>query len=135
MVKIRDITDSNGALASREPGLTAVFAGATAAIGYNTLLQLATLANSPKVYIIGRSRAKFQSQLDTLQEIDPGGTFIFLEAQIALLKEVKKLCAEILSKEEKLDILCMSPGYLSLKKTRDGRRFNFSAITGQRSGI
>jgi hypothetical protein len=56
MVSITDIRVSNESLKRGHSRLVAVFAGATAGIGLNSLKQLAKHANAPRVYMIGRSK-------------------------------------------------------------------------------
>jgi NADP-dependent 3-hydroxy acid dehydrogenase YdfG len=111
-------------LQSVRPGLVAVFAGATAGIGLATLQQFAKNANGPRAYIIGRSREKASHLIANLKVSNPMGTFIFMEAQISLIKEVDKICEEIQKLERHVDILCMSPGYLSL----GGRHGTFHSL-------
>jgi NADP-dependent 3-hydroxy acid dehydrogenase YdfG len=114
MVSIKDIRNSNRSLQSLPPGLVAIFAGATAGIGLGTLQQFAKHANGPRAYIIGRSKEKASRIIDHLKIINPMGTFVFIEGQISLIKEVDRICEEIKKLETHVDILCMSPGYLSL---------------------
>src|ERR1700759_5030072 len=110
MVNIKDIRNSNCSLQSLPPGLVAVFAGATVGIGLGTLQQFAKYVNGPKAYIIGRSREKASHIIDHLKTINPMGTFVFIEGQISLIKEVDRICVEIKKLENHVDILCMSPG-------------------------
>jgi NADP-dependent 3-hydroxy acid dehydrogenase YdfG len=91
--------------------------GATSGIGMGTLKQFTKHAHSPKIYIVGRSKTAAAPLLDELAGSNPQATFVFLETEISLIKKVDEVCEEIKSKEEKLDILFMSPGYLSF----DGR--------------
>jgi len=114
MVSLKDIRNSNHALQSLPPGLVAVFAGGTAGIGLGTLKAFAKNVNGPKAYIIGRSKEKASHIIDQLKIINPMGTFVFLEGQISLIKEVDRICEEIQKLETHIDILCMSPGYISL---------------------
>jgi len=114
MVNLNNIRSSNHSLQDLPPGLVAVFAGATAGIGLATLKQFARNCNGPRAYIIGRSRDKVSHIIDTLKLINPMGTFIFIEGQLSLIKEVDRISEEIKKYEDHVDILCMSPGYLSL---------------------
>jgi NAD(P)-dependent dehydrogenase (short-subunit alcohol dehydrogenase family) len=114
MVNLKDIRNSNRALQYLPPGLVAVFAGATSGIGLATLKQFAKYANGPRAYIIGRSKENAAHIIDQLKIINPMGTFVFIEGQISLIKEVDRIFEEIEKLENYVDILCMSPGYLSL---------------------
>jgi len=115
MVKIRDVRISNSTFKeSKEPGLVALFVGATSGIGQGTLEQFAKNAYAPKVYVVGRSKSAATPLLNKLELLNPQATFVFIETEISLIKNVDKVSDEIKSKEEKLDILFMSPNYLSL---------------------
>jgi UDP-N-acetylmuramoylalanine-D-glutamate ligase len=91
MVSIEDIQASNEALRGIPPGLVTVFAGATAGIGLGTLKAFIKHANAPKAYIIGRSKIKFSPILDELKVLNTEATFVFLEAQITLIREADRV--------------------------------------------
>jgi NADP-dependent 3-hydroxy acid dehydrogenase YdfG len=120
MVNIKDVRKSNLAfkLSGHASGLVAVFVGATSGVGMGTLKQFAKYATAPKVYVIGRSKTGATPLLNELKVSNPEATFEFIETEISLIKNVDLACDEIKSKEEKVDILFMSPGYLSF----DGRQ-------------
>jgi NAD(P)-dependent dehydrogenase (short-subunit alcohol dehydrogenase family) len=118
-VSLNNVRLSNKSLQALPPGLVAVFAGATAGIGLGTLRQLAKYANGPRVYIIGRSEEKASHIIDKLKKINPMGTFIFIGGQLSLIKDVDRMCQQIEKYESHIDILCMSPGYLSFKGRQD----------------
>lgn len=115
MVSLNNVRFSNKSLQALPPGLVAVFAGATSGIGLGTLRQLAMYANGPRVYIIGRSQEKASHIIDKLKKINPMGTFIFVEGQFSLIKDVDRMCQQIEKYESHVDVLCMSAGYLSLR--------------------
>jgi NAD(P)-dependent dehydrogenase (short-subunit alcohol dehydrogenase family) len=116
LAAVRAFNDKTRTLTSP---LTAVFVGGTSGIGRATLVQLAKAKSTGlKVYIIGRNRQIQQTLLEELQNFNPEGDFIFLEAQITQLAEVKRVCNEINSKEKALDLLWMSAGALPF----DGRK-------------
>jgi NADP-dependent 3-hydroxy acid dehydrogenase YdfG len=115
MVNIRHIRKSNLAfkLSDHVSSLVAVFVGATSGIGLGTLKQYAKYAQGGKAYIIGRSKSAAQPLLDELKESNPTGTFEFIETEISLIKNVDLACDQIKTKEKKVDILFMSPGFLA----------------------
>lgn len=119
MIPLSTVRASNANLRTLPP-LTAVFAGATSGIGESALRALAANSTAPRVYIIGRSEPRATAIIADCLKICPGGTFVFLSADLSLLKNVDKVCAEILQREEggKLDLLFMSQGYI----TFEGRR-------------
>jgi NAD(P)-dependent dehydrogenase (short-subunit alcohol dehydrogenase family) len=115
MVNIKDVRASNSSFDASKESLVAVFVGATAGIGMGTLRQFAKHAYKPKIYIVGRSKSAAKPLLDELTTSNPQGTFVFLETEISLMKKVDDVCEEIKAKEKKLDLLFMSPGYLSFE--------------------
>jgi len=74
--------------------------------------------------MIGRSRAKAATLLDELKVINPEGTYVFSEGEFSLVKDVDRFSEEIKKAEERVDILCMSPGYLSFAG-REGKRSHY----------
>ena len=123
MVNIKDVRTSNASFKESKESLVAVFVGGTSGIGKGTLRQFAKHAYAPKVYVVGRSKSSAQPLLDELSTSNPQGNFIFLETEISLMKNVDKVCEEIKSKEKSLDLLFMTPGYLSFEG-RNGKSTN-----------
>jgi NAD(P)-dependent dehydrogenase (short-subunit alcohol dehydrogenase family) len=113
MVSMKEVHQSNDALKNGSAGLRALFVGATAGIGASAVKQFATHAKTPTVYLAGRSQAKASPLLAELKSLNPQATFIFIEAEVSLLKGVDKVCDEILAKEQTLDLLWLSQGLLS----------------------
>jgi NADP-dependent 3-hydroxy acid dehydrogenase YdfG len=123
MVNIKAVRASNSLLKDSKYGtnVVAVFVGATSGIGMGTLKQFAKLTTSPKAYIAVRSIQAATPLLKELEASNPQGTFILYETQISLMKNVDKMCDEIKQKEKKVDIVFVSPGYLSFDN-RNGKR-------------
>ena len=85
-----------------------------------TLKQFAKQTTAPKAYILGRSKKVATPLLDELKASNDAGTFIFLESEISLMRNVDQICDEVKAQEKKVDLLFMSPGYL----TFEGRNGN-----------
>ena len=115
MVNIKDVRASNASFKEIKEPLTVVFVGGTSGIGMGTLKQFAKNAYKPKVYIIGRSKTTSQTLLNEVSSSNPQGIFVFLETQISLMKNVDKVCKEIKTREQKIDLLFMTPGYISFE--------------------
>ena len=115
MVNIADVRNSNSSLMEKPPGMVALFVGGTSGIGKGTLMQFSKYANAPRVYIVGRCQNSATPLLKELQSLNPQGTFTFIESQISLIGNVDKVCEEIKKNEQKLDLIFLSPGYLSLE--------------------
>ncbi|KAH8683359.1 hypothetical protein BGZ60DRAFT_218243 [Tricladium varicosporioides] len=121
MVNLAQIRTSNDTFTSSPAShnLVAVFIGATSGIGLGTLKAFYTSTTSPKVYIIGRSKSSFQSHLDQLAALNPGGKYEFVETEVSLIRNVDRVCEMIKGQEKSVDLLFMSPGYLSSKGRED----------------
>ncbi|KAE8393887.1 hypothetical protein BDV23DRAFT_170022 [Aspergillus alliaceus] len=115
MVSLQSIHAHNAALQSLIPGLVAVFVGGTSGISLSTALALARHTLSPKIYLIGRSQSAANAAIADIQTINPSAQPTFLQTDISLLKNVDGVCAEIAAKEKKLNLLFMTPGYISLR--------------------
>ena len=124
MVNIADVRNSNSSLTEKPPGMVALFVGGTSGIGKGTLKQFSKYANAPRVYIVGRSESSATPLLKELQSLNPQGTFNFIESQISLIGNVDKVCEEIKKKERKMDLIFLSPGYLTL----EGRQGKFQKL-------
>jgi len=115
MVKTSEIQKHNRVIAAEQnSGLVCVFAGATSGIGAATLEQLASVLHSATFYIAGRSAARFTSQRETLQNVNPDVKLVFFEGDISLLADVDAFSRLIRGSETKVDYLYMSAGLLPL---------------------
>lgn len=82
-------------------------------------------ATAPKIYIVGRSKSKAESMLAELTELNPDAKLSFIESEISLIRNVDVVCEEIRLKENCLDLLFMTPGWLSLGG-RNGKLQSFA---------
>jgi NADP-dependent 3-hydroxy acid dehydrogenase YdfG len=115
MVSIKDVRRSNSSLTEKPSGMVAVFVGATSGIGLSTLKQFVKYSNAPKVYVVGRSKQSATPLLHELEVLNPKGIFIFVETEISLIKNVDAVCEEIKTSEQMLDLVFLSPGFLSVE--------------------
>ncbi|KAI9814266.1 MAG: hypothetical protein M1827_003432 [Pycnora praestabilis] len=113
VASLKDIRESNRKLNASYSELVAVFVGATSGIGQSTLKKFAQYANKPRAYIVGRSQKAALPLLKELRSLNSEGAFAFVETDITLLTNIDKACGEIKSKEKKINLLFMSPGYLN----------------------
>ena len=119
MVSLSLVRAANARITALTYATTAVFVGGTSGIGRATLVELARRKTTGlKVYIIGRSAAASEGLMSQLRSINPKGDFIFLEAQVSLLSDVKRVTDEIKARETSLDLLWLSMGALPF----DGRK-------------
>lgn len=119
MVALKDVKASNSTILKQHESLTAVFTGATAGIGLATLQAFAKYVPKPKAIIVGRSRSKFDPDLQKLTSINPDGEYIFVEAEISLIKNVDTVCEEIKRHTDTVDRLYMSQGFLHFGGRQD----------------
>ncbi|KAG9947556.1 NAD(P)-binding protein, partial [Aureobasidium melanogenum] len=119
MVSLDLVRKANASLKSRLPSPVALFVGGTSGIGRSTLRQLALNTQAPKAYIVGRSEGNAKPLLKELYDINPLGSFNFIEADVSLISNVDKACESITQQEKALDLLFMTPGGLSLVGRRE----------------
>ncbi|KAL7271081.1 hypothetical protein RUND412_006185 [Rhizina undulata] len=115
---MRQIRAANAAFAasSASSSLVAVFVGATAGIGETSLKAFHGSTTSSKIYFVGRSQASGDQILSELRELHPDSknTIKFISADLTSLRNVDKVTEEIKKSEEKVNLLFMSPGFLSM---------------------
>lgn len=119
MASLDIVRKSNGSLSSTVPRVVALFVGGSSGIGRSTLRQLALNAEAPTAYIVGRSESNATPLLKELRQINPRGSFNFIEADVSLISNVDKACEDIRKREKALNLLFMTPGGLSLVGRRE----------------
>lgn len=94
----------------------AVFVGGTSGIGEHTAYEFVKHTHSPTCYIIGRNATAGEQILSQLKELNSNenSQFHFIKKDVTLIKECDKLCDEISSKEEKINMLFLSSGFLTM---------------------
>lgn len=113
MVSLTDVQHSNANIANALPsGLVAVFVGATSGIGEASLIEFARSARSPRAYFIGRSQEAAARITAECRQLNPEGEFIFIKADVSLIRNVDDVCRELKNKEKAIDLLFLSCGTL-----------------------
>ena len=88
---------ANRALVSNQP-LVAVFIGGTSGIGEYTAC---ALGKGLRLYIVGRNERSAKRIIRECQRVCSGGHFQFVAVQdLTLLKEVDRVCADIIKTEK-----------------------------------
>lgn len=120
MVSLGVVEQSNNHIAALPEKFIAVFIGATSGIGRSTLENLATKARDPQIYSIARpqSAATHEEFLTSLQQKNPSGNYSLITADHTLLSDINRAVKEIIQREEKLDLLVLSAGFIPF----DGRK-------------
>ena len=126
MATLSEVNAANEDLRTRVETATAIFTGATQGIGLATLKAFATHIPKPRAIIVGRNRQRFKDELHKLASLNSSGEFIFLEAEVSLIKAIDAVCVEIkqLLASESADLLCMSQGYAPL----EGREYTSEGL-------
>ncbi|OJJ47302.1 hypothetical protein ASPZODRAFT_142044 [Penicilliopsis zonata CBS 506.65] len=114
MVNLPTVQAHNATL-SLTSGLIAVFVGGTSGIALSTALAFARQTASPKIYLIGRSQSAADAAITSMKAINSSAQATFLQSDISLLKNVDSVCGEIAARERKVNLLFMTPGYITLK--------------------
>jgi NADP-dependent 3-hydroxy acid dehydrogenase YdfG len=117
MVSLSTIQSSNSLISSTlPPRLTAVFVGATSGIGETTLKPFARHANKPRAYFLGRSQDAGDRIAAECKAINPRGEYIFIKANVSLIRVVDEVCKEIKEREKTINILFLSAGVADMSR-------------------
>ena len=114
MVHLTKIKESNAHIDKETAPRIAVFVSGTSGIGKITLGAVAKLGTNFKAYVVGRkeSKAAFQPFIDELHTANPNASIIWVEGQVTLLSEVKRICDYIRKLETSIDLLFLTTGYV-----------------------
>lgn len=118
MVSLKEVRTHNSSLKSRAPGLVAVFVGGTSGIGLSTAREFVRNTNSPHLYLIGRNSTEASKIISELQEMNSSSQIDFIKSDVSLLKNVDQACHEIAKKENKINLLFMTNGVLTISGAR-----------------
>jgi NADP-dependent 3-hydroxy acid dehydrogenase YdfG len=106
------IKHSNSQIVEATTPRTAVFVGATDGIGRNALNELVSTGSPLRIYIVGRDQTQHQHIVDELHAINSNAELIYIEGQISLMSEVKRITEDINRREQKIDLFYHSAGFL-----------------------
>ena len=99
--------------------LTRLIVGATSGIGESTAREFIRHARAPRVYLVGRSREQADRLVTEFKALNGEAQTHFIQSDVSLLRNVDDVCKEISAKEEKVNLLVLSAGILTMKG-RDG---------------
>ncbi|CAI7617524.1 unnamed protein product [Penicillium bialowiezense] len=115
MVSFETIQSGNSALKNYGPNLVGVFVGGTSGIGESSARAFVKYASSPRVYLVGRSETRASQIIEDLRALNPDGQIHFIKGDVSRLQDVDQACKEIQSKEDKINLLVLSAGILTMK--------------------
>ena len=116
MVSLTEVQSSNSRIASTLPsGLVAVFVGATSGVGETSLKQFAKHTRQSRVYFVGRSQEAGDRIAAECKSLNSEGEYIFIQADVSLIRTVDDICRDIKSKEKAVNLLFLSTGSLISK--------------------
>ena len=121
MVSFRDIQASNALISDANAPRVAVFVGGTSGIGKFTLRALVEKRTSVRVYLVGRKSARESSDvfIQEMKAINPKAEIVWVEGEVALLSETKRVCEIIKSKEKTIDLIFITLGYAPFTARKD----------------
>jgi NAD(P)-dependent dehydrogenase (short-subunit alcohol dehydrogenase family) len=107
-------------------GKVCVITGATSGIGLAMAQRLARMGAS--LALVGRDRARGAAALADMKAIAPDGSYRLYLADLSRLAEMKRLAAELLEKEERIDVLINNAGAVfgHRRLTADGLESTFA---------
>ncbi|KAI1372718.1 putative short-chain dehydrogenases/reductase [Hypoxylon crocopeplum] len=121
MVTLSTVQASNSSIATSLPdGIVGVFVGATSGIGEHALKAFVQQVKNPKIYFVGRSQEAADRIIPECKQLNPSGQYIFIKADVSLLKNVDDVCQQILAKEESINLLFQTQGTMLMDKTSEG---------------
>ncbi|KAI9803992.1 MAG: hypothetical protein M1833_000273 [Piccolia ochrophora] len=115
MYHLDAIRASNAALKKLPPGLVALFVGGTNGIGASTLRNFVKNTTAPRVYFVGRNEAAAEQVTQECKALNADASITFYKADLTLLSSVDRVCEEFKAREKHLNLLFLTPGFLSLQ--------------------
>ncbi|RGP64842.1 beta transducin [Fusarium longipes] len=121
MVLFRDIQASNALINDDTAPRIAVFVGGTSGIGKSTLHALVARGTSIRVYLVGRKSAQERTEtfIQEAHTMNTKAEIIWIEGEVSLLADTKRVCEVIKSRENHIDLLFLSTGYAPFTARKD----------------
>ncbi|CAI6231520.1 unnamed protein product [Periconia digitata] len=113
MVSDKAIKSSNALINDATAPSIAVFVGGTSGIGQYTIEALVATGVSTRIYLVGRksSEERMKSFIKELHAVNPKAEIIWVEGEVSLLAESKRICEFIKTKESHIDLLFLTTGF------------------------
>jgi len=94
--------------------------GATSGIGEATLKSFIQHTDSPTAYVVGRSETAASRIISECSTLNKDAKVAFIKANVSELREVDRVCNDVLSREKHLNLLVQTQGNLNFRG-RDGK--------------
>jgi NAD(P)-dependent dehydrogenase (short-subunit alcohol dehydrogenase family) len=128
---LKYLTNGDAMTMVQNSGPVALFTGGTAGLGEAILRAYARTHATARIYFVGRNEAAAaRIEADVRREWkdgngDEGGDVVFIKADLSLLANAQAVVDAFLEREggdgdARLDFLCMSHGFLTLKPRMGG---------------
>lgn len=112
-INLHQVEAANAQLTASTIPRVVVFTGATAGIGKATLTSLVSRGHPVRAYVIGRgNETRHAALLNDLRTANPSAELVYLEGQLSLMRDVQRLADTILSREDAVDALFLSAGFV-----------------------
>ncbi|KAF1817011.1 hypothetical protein P152DRAFT_453624 [Eremomyces bilateralis CBS 781.70] len=120
MVSLSVVESSNALVNTLHQNPVLVVFGGTSGIGRATLLEFAarTTDLSPRIHLVGRSASAADEIRSEISKSNPSATLSFYAADCGLMREVDRVCNEILEaeKEHGINVAYLAAGTLELDR-------------------
>jgi short-subunit dehydrogenase len=87
-----------------------VITGGTSGIGEETAKSFARSTDRPHIYILGRSQPSADRIIGECKVLNPCATLTFIQVDLALIKNVDKVCNDIGLLESRINVLFLCAG-------------------------
>ncbi len=116
----KTIIEANDKFGPQLKNLVTVIVGGTSGIGEYTAYNFAKYTKSPSIYIVGRNKEAGSRVIENLKALnnDTDSHYYFHSHDLTLVSEAEKFSKTVLDNEEKVNVLIVAPGYMSLEKKR-----------------
>lgn len=99
--------------------------GGTSGIGETTAREFVRYTVKPRVYLVGRNQEQGTKLTAEFRELNPESQVDFIQSDTSLLQNVDKICDDIKSREDKVNLLFLSAGMM----TTGGRNGTLAFLT------
>lgn len=98
------------------PNPVGVFTGSTSGIGEHLAYSFAKTTVAPSIYIVGRNTQRGENVKANIAKLNPAAKVTFLQADLSLIKQAKKVADVVAKAEHKVNVLSVSQGELLYQK-------------------